>query len=222
MMKTFFTEIAFVRLAARLSGVTLYDNYAYHGMLARNRSLPFYEAKPVPDIDDVPEKSASFQFGIRCARALYSFCEDPDGDAALARDAMIARVFLLDLESESAKKVLAAVPARQLADELVSILRGYMKRSQIQTHTAKPGYEDIETWLLRYHNLREAYEATLPRLAALMLEPGSAADGFEAFFDRSDPIIALAMGQEIQPDRVGQCLSGNRSVFGRALAALFV
>lgn len=220
-MKTFFTDIAFVRLAARLSDVTLYDNYAYHGMLARNRSLPYYQAEPVPDIDDVPKKSESFQFGIRCARALYSLCGDLEGDAALARDAMIARTFFLDLESEKAKQILASVPTEQLADELTAILRGYIKRSQIQTHTAKPGYEDIETWLLRYHKLYEDYEATLPRLASLMLKPGNAAAGFETFFDRTDPIIAFAMGEQANAGSVKQYLSGNRSVFGRALATLF-
>lgn len=219
-MKPFFTDIAFVRLAARLCGIDLYDNYAYHGMLARNRNLPYYDAKPVSDIDDVPEKSASFQFGIRCARALYSLCEDAEGDAALIRDAMIARAFFLRLDTEEAQQILTSTPAEQLTSELVSILRGYMKRSQIQTHTAKPGYEDIETWLLRYNKLREDYEMTLPRLAALMLDPGAAADGFDTFFDRKDPIIALAMDGEITQEAIQKSLDGNRSIFGRALTLL--
>lgn len=220
-MKPFFTDIAFVRMAARLCGVTLYDNYAYHGMLSRNRDLPYYEAKPVSDIDDVPQKSASFQFGIRCARALYSLCEEAEGEAALVRDAMIARHFLLNLDTEEAQQILASTPPEQLTKELAAIIRGYLKRSQIQTHTAKPGYEDIETWLLRYHKLREDYEASLPRLASLMLYPGAAANGFDAFFDRKDPIIALAMDGEISQERIQESLTGNHSVFGRALALLF-
>ncbi len=219
-MKTFFTDIAFIRCAARLCGFHLYDNYAYHGMLARNRCLSDFSAAPVPDIDDVPEKAASFQFGIRCARALYSLTDDLDADIALARDAMIARAFFLDLDSDEAKKILASHSVCQLAEELSVILRAYIKRAQIQTHTAKPGYEDVEAWILRYHKLLEDYENVLPQLTILMLSPGAAAADFTSFFDCTDPIISLAMssGIDVTPELVQDNLTGNTSVFGRALA----
>ncbi len=106
---------------------------------------------------------------------------------------------------------LDALKAKQL-------FRAFLRRAQLQTHTAKPGYEDINAWLTDYYELETQLDGFLDALckeAAALLQSGEG----KAFFDREDALTAMALRGEALAGRDPEGLAGP-SVFDGLLAAI--
>lgn len=98
------------------------------------------------------------------------------------------------------------------------IFLAMIKKSQIRTHTAKPG-EDINTWLAGYYELEKNHNAYVTSLAAEIVSPdGETAKKFPSFFDRTDPLIALALGKDVNAAALkAASLAAPKSTFGKIL-----
>jgi hypothetical protein len=195
MLATYFIHIAAVRMAAALTGRTLYDNYAFHGALERFSSLDIGVIHDADGIEDTPVKAESFKFGQACGKALSAAIKDYDDIKKALCEAAIAKNVFLKLSPESCSKYSEA----EQRDAIMVILRALLKHGQIQTHTAKPGYEDINAWLADYNRLSSGYEPTLSAFADWIVKPDEAQEKImSGFFSKEDPIIAMALACQAQ------------------------
>lgn len=190
-MNTYFLRIAVVRSAARLTDTTLKDNYAFLGAMPQHLNM---DPGPMPEIDGVPEvpiKGESFSFGVKCGKAVANVLPDLDGEKALYCDAAIARAFFTTLPAEG----LSGKEAADAEDFFQKAFLALIKRSQIKTHTNKPGFEDINTWLERFYDLQKDLHKTIPEFCKVLVEPDAkkAVDYTSGLFCTTDPLTALAL-----------------------------
>ncbi len=161
-MRSYFLHIAAVKKAAEQEGIKLYDNYAYLGALGRFADADVGEITEADGITDVPQKAESFVFGQKCGKNLREKLAGLNEDELFRLEASAAReMFLKDDE-------LKKYPSEKTADikgTFVKIINALFKRAQLQTHTAKPGYENINAWLDAYRGLLEDYEPYINKLA---------------------------------------------------------
>ena len=196
MLNTYFIHIAAVRMAAALTGRSLYDNYAFHGALGRFASLDIGTIREADGIDDMPVKADSFIFGQRCGRVLTEALKDYDAEKLFLCEAAVAKGVFMKLTPEASLRY----TQEQLKEIMKTVLRALFKYAQIQTHTAKPGGEDINKWLNSYDELRAGFEPSLAAFADVVISPDAGQDEImTGFFDREERLTALALGG-IQPD----------------------
>ena len=193
MIIPYFIQMAVVKMSATLSGKELYDNYAVHGALERFCYLHVGEVFPAEGIDDVPEKSESFKFGQICGRILHEQIKNYTPEQRLYCEAEIVRNVLMKSGKE--------YPAKELKPAVTVILKALFKKAQIRTHTAKPGSEDINTWLSDYYHLQEDYHNIIEKMAGIIVTPDPALQEkyTKNFFCKTDRLTALAM-TKTQPD----------------------
>ena len=214
-MNAYFLEIAVVRLSARLLGKELIDNYAFFASLPRFSPLKLKAVGEADGIDGVPEKAAIFNFGAACGRAIEKVLGKPSEEESLYINGEIARNLLLDLSPEKR----ALYTEAEIYASISTILDALVKKAQIRTHTAKPGYEDIDKWLADYYGLQKSYDSYLNSLVGEILRPSPGpAKKYSSFFDKKDPIIALALEKEIKEGALKTaCEAEPKSTFGKIL-----
>ena len=213
MVKTYFVHIAAVRMAAALTGRSLYDNYAFHGALARFVPLDIGAVKEADGIPDVPEKAESFRFGQACGKELANALGGYDEQRLLLCEAAVAKGVFMKLTPEAA----ARYSPEALKAAMKTVFRALLKYAQIQTHTAKPGSEDINAWLAAYNALLAGYEPCLTVLTDRIVSPDAVQnETMSAFFNREDPLVALALqGAAPDADALEQAMSEEPvSTFG--------
>ena len=193
-MRTWWIEIAAVTCAARLAGVELTDNYAIFGAMGRYRNISLGAIREAEGIDDVPQKAKSFEFGVRCGKALERYLPRLDDNTALIYEAQIARSFFVSLDD------MGDVPPDERKKTLTALFEAFVKRAQIRTHTAKPGYEDIGSWLECYYELQQGYLSSLPVLVEAIVSPDAGdMEKASGFLSGRDPLVKLAL-QKTPPD----------------------
>jgi hypothetical protein len=215
-MRAYFVRIAAVRLAARLLGKTLVDNYGFHGALPKFGGLALKNIKETEGIDNVSGKAGSFNFGTLCARAIEKVLGNPGEDESLFLDALTARNLFLDLSPEKR----AAYTDAELEESLRLIFSVLLKKAQIRTHTAKPGDEDIHSWLAGYYRLEQDYEPFISRLTGQILSPDPLLEKkHPSFFSRDDALVALALAPAAPSPEAVKAAAGKEpgSVFGQVL-----
>ena len=190
MVRTYFVQIAAVRMAAVLTGRRLCDNYAFHGALERFSPLDIGVIREADGLPDVPEKADSFRFGQVCGRVLSKALAGYGAQELLLREAAVAKGVFLKLTPEAA----AGYSPEALKAAVKTIFRALLKYAQIRTHTVKPGSEDINAWLAAYNSLLAGYEPCLEALTDRIVSPDAAQKAaMSAFFSRKDPLVALAL-----------------------------
>lgn len=205
-MQSNFVEIAAARLASKLMEKTCVDSfpqYAYAGTLPRYDNLQAAGIIQTDGIDDLPAKAESMRFGQHCARVM-AIQQVKNGIPEQA--AVLAGMFF----APGAKDASSA--------QIKQIIRSLLRRAQLQTHTAKPGYEDINRWLVSYYELESGLDGFLDSLSTAAVHCLQTGDG-KAFFDPADPLTAMALRGEALAGRDPVALAGA-SVFERLLAGI--
>jgi hypothetical protein len=183
-------------MAAALTGFKMYGNYAFYGALSRFAEIELGKIKEADGIADVPKKAESFAFGQACGKALAKELAGYSEEALFVSEAAVAKGIFMKLDPEA----VAAYPPKALEDAVKTVFRALLKCAQIQTHTAKPGGEDINAWLAGYNNLLNGYEPCLSALTRLLLAPDAGKrQEMDAFFNRREPLVALSLG-DAAPD----------------------
>lgn len=202
-MQSYFVEIAAVRLAAVLmdeASVVRFPQYAYAGMLPEYDGLQAAGIVQTDGIDDLPQKAASMRFGQHCARVMHI---QHVATGLLEQAAVVAGMFY--------------VPGTQAdAEQIGQLIRSLLRRAQLQTHTAKPGYEDINSWLVSYFELEDGLEAFTDQLSAAAAQCLKTGEG-TAFFDGRAPLTAMALRGEALSGRDPETLCGD-TAFDKLLA----
>ncbi len=160
-MRSYFLHIAAVKKAAEQEGIKLYDNYAYLGALERFADADVGEITEADGIADVPQKAESFVFGQKCGKKLREKLAGLGEDELFKLEASAAREMFI--KPDELKKYPPEKTA-DLKETFIKIIKTLFKRAQLQTHTAQPGYENINAWLDAYHGLLEDYEPYINKL----------------------------------------------------------
>jgi hypothetical protein len=215
-MKAYFIQIAAVRLAARLLGKELIDNYGFHGALPRYSSIHLKGITEAEGIDGVPLKAESFNLGHVCGTAIGKYLDGAGAEDILYMEAAVAQNIFLDMSPEKR----ALYTDAELRECMGLIFHALLKRAQIRTHTAKPGAEDINAWLAGYYQLEQDYAPFVSSLLEAIISPDPVmAKKHTDFFDREDPLIALALKDAAPAPNVLQSAAGTvpSSIFGKML-----
>jgi len=212
-MRTFLVETALVNSAARLLGITLIDNYAIFGAMPRYRHICLGKVEEADGIDNVPDKAESFRFGNHCGAVLEKYTKEWTDQEWLLGEAQVVRVFFAPVYRAE------GLTTEQKKQSLLTIIQALVKRAQIRTHTAKPGYEDINTWLERYYRMQKEYRSYLPRLVDAAVEPGAESlRDMERFLSGHDGLIGLVLSDGFSGGEVNRELSREPvSIFGKML-----
>lgn len=206
-MRAYFVQIAAVRMAASWLGKDLIDNYAFHGTLPRFKGITLDAVTETEGIDNVPAKAEAFRFGLFCGEIIEKHLEMLDEKEILELDAAVAKNFFMDLSPEKTARYTDA----ELRNSMNLIFRALLKKAQIRTHTAKPGGEDINKWLSDYYRLEQDFAPYVSALVDTIL--ASIPEKERVFFDRNDPVIALALKEMSQKESPPQACS----LFGKIL-----
>lgn len=193
-MKPYFFQIAVVRSAAQLIGFTLKDNYAFLGATSQHLDMDPGVMQEIDGVPEVPVKAESFRFGIRCGKVLAKYLSDYDGEKSLYCDAAAARAFFTTVPAEG----LSGKEAEKAEVFFNQAFPALIKRSQIKTHTNKPGFEDINTWLERFYHLQKDLHAVIPEFCHVLVQPDvQKAEQYTAgLIDPAEPLTALAIAQK--------------------------
>ena len=193
-MRTYFIEIAVVNCAAKESGIELNGDYALYGTLKRFRDKTLGQVEIVQGIEDMQERAESFRFGVRCGKVLERYIDGFTPEQIRACEAKIARTFFAPNIAAD-----AAVSTADKKAAMLMVLKASMKRAQIRTHTTKPGYEDISTWLDSYNNMQKEYSESLEDFVQAIVMPGNEDVKFaDEFINSDDPLDkSRAFGQII-------------------------
>lgn len=180
-----------------------YPQYAALGLLRRYGGLQAAGIQETEGIDHVPQKAAAFRFGQRCARLMriQGLAEDA------ATEAAVAVGMLFDKPLQAGDK-----------EQIKLLLRALIRRAQLQTHTFKPGYEDINAWLERFSAYEQCFDARLDALVQGMIRLQGSQEALR-IFNPEDELIALALRREALGNRRAEDLAGN-SQFARLLRVL--
>lgn len=214
MLHIYFTQITTVKLAAKLLDRELYDNYAFHGALPRYLQLELGDIIEAEGIEDMPKKAESFRFGLLCGEVLQKYLSEYNEEELLLCDALVAREVFMDINPEKVSKY----TQEQLKNNVSLIFKALFKRTQIRTHTAKPGSEDINAWIAGYYAYQKDYDDTVAAMTDAILFPNPTVDE-KAFFNPDDAIIALALRNSDPSEEGVSAVLENEpiSVFGKIL-----
>jgi hypothetical protein len=218
-MKAYFIQIAVVRCAARLLGKELIDNYGFHGALPQYGSIHLNGITEAEGIDGVPLKAGNFNFGQACNVMIGKYLNGAGAKDILYMEAAVAENIFLDMSPEKRSRYTGA----ELREFMGLIFHALLKRAQIRTHTAKPGAEDINAWLAGYYQLEQEYDPFVASLLEAIINPDPGmVKKHAAFFDKTDPLIALALKDTApKPDAVkSAAVTAPWSVFGKILREL--
>ena len=183
--------------------------------------------------DECAQKEV-FLFGNLCRRETEKIPElaNDDEEQALQQDAAIFRVY--HARSMSGTGGMTDEMLRQhnmTPEEAVrkteDFLRIVFKRAIVRTHTFKPGYEDIQTWLRRFFRKQQQYEALLPRYAGAIVRPDPALVvkhlKHPDFYNPEDRLLRMAaVLREQKSPEIGSLAEAlneepGASVYGQAL-----
>ncbi len=133
----------------------------------------------------LPERSSELQLPPLPDEAIYF-------DVMLMRAMYSAEPFLSDQDRQQAL-------AGTKVEDLVELLHLIRQRNLIRTHTFRPEFSDVESWLedfLRYHHVLEEEDR---RYAVIYLNPQSIQneDTWHNFYKQSDDIIQLARDTQV-------------------------
>ncbi|MDR2019384.1 MAG: hypothetical protein LBQ14_01305 [Treponema sp.] len=215
-MKAYFIQIATVRLAARLLGKELIDNYGFHGTLPRYSSIHLKGITEAEGIDGVPLKADSFNLGCACGTVIGKYLDGAGTGDILYMEAAVAQNIFLDMNPEKRARYTDA----ELREFMGLIFHALLKRAQIRTHTAKPGAEDINAWLAGYYRLEQDCAPFVSSLLDAIISPDPVlSKKHAAFFDKEDPLVALALKDAVPAPEALKSAAGTtpRSIFGRIL-----
>ena len=214
-MNAHFLEIALVRLSAKLLGIELIDNYAFHGSLPRFKDLSLKGVAEAEGIEQTPEKAANFNFGALCGRVISKNLGTLSEKDYLYLDAEIARNVFLDLSTEK----ISIYTEGEIYSSVKLIIESLVKKAQIRTHTAKPGGEDINKWLSDYYDLQKGFNSFLSSLVGEIVSPNAEMKAkYPLFFDKQDAIIALALAKAASKDELKAIKEITpKSAFGKLL-----
>lgn len=215
-MKAYFIQIAAVRLAARLLGKELIDNYGFHGALPRYRSTHLDGIVGAEGIDEIIRKAGSFNFGHICGTAIGKYLDGIGTEDIIYMEAAVAQNLFLDMSPEKKGRYTDA----ELREFMGLIFHALLKRAQIRTHTAKPGAEDINAWLAGYYHLEQDYRPFVSSLLDAIISPDPALlKKHAAFFDKDDPLVVLALKDTTPAPALLKSAAGAapRSTFGKIL-----
>jgi hypothetical protein len=215
-MKAYFIQIATVRLAARLLGKELIDNYGFHGALPRYSSIYLKGITEAEGIDRVPLKADSFNLGRACGTVIGKYLDGAGTEDILYMEAAVARNIFLDMSPEKRARYTDA----ELREFMGLVFHALLKRAQIRTHTAKPGAEDINAWLAGYYRLEQDYALFVSSLLDAIISPDPVlSKKHAAFFDKDDPLIALALKDTVPTPETLKSAAGTvpLSIFGKIL-----
>jgi len=191
-MTTYFIEIAAINCAARLSGVELAGDYAIYGTLKRFRGKKLGEVDAIEGMEDMQDRAESFRYGLRCGKILARYTDSLMPEQRLACEAKIMRVFLAPEIADD-----NSVTAEDKKMALRAVIRSLTKRAQIRTHTTKPGYEDINTWLDSYDEMQRDYSQSLDKFIDAVVAPDDdAVQISDKFFSEDDSFVKLALSGE--------------------------
>lgn len=190
-MKIYFLTIAVVHSAALLAGKALKDQYAYLGAMAKHIGMDPGEMPDVDGIPEVPVKAQSFRFGIRCGDIIRNYYPENDDEKAAYCDAEIARLFFTTLPSEG----LTGEEAKTAKAFFEQAFWALIKRSQIKTHTNKPGFENIDLWLERFYRLQDELYLKIPAFCDILVtpDPEKRKQYTDGLISPSDPLTSLAL-----------------------------
>jgi hypothetical protein len=131
---------------------------------------------------------------------------------------------LLLFEAAVAKAVfIKGNPSADDRENIKAIFKALLKYAQIQTHTAKPGGEDINAWLAAYYKLLTDYEPTLNALADLITSRDAGMKvKMDEFINKNDALVSLALkGEKPEQDEIAAALSVKPvSIYGRLLTKI--
>jgi hypothetical protein len=215
-MKAYFIQIAAVRLAGRLLGKELIDNYGFHGTLPRYGSIYLKGIAEAEGIDGVPRKADSFNFGHTCGAVIDKYLSGAGPADILYMEAAVAQNLFLDINPEKRARYTDA----ELREFMGRIFHALLKKAQIRTHTAKPGAEDINAWLAGYYHLEQDYTPFVSSLLDAIISPDPVlSKTHAAFFDKEDPLIVLALENTAITPGTLKSVAGTvpRSTFGKIL-----
>ncbi|MBP7402898.1 MAG: hypothetical protein KBA30_09805 [Clostridia bacterium] len=174
---------------------------------------------------DMVGQQLAFQAGRLCRTATDAvFAGLPsDKDAAMMQD---ARVFRARFLADDAAIAALGLSREDAVAQMTEMLRAFVKRAVMRTHTFKPGYEDIHVWLARWYNKSAQYDNEVGPLARMIIDPDPAlvarAVTAPGFFDASEPLVKAAKalrGKAAAPaDGIAAALSAQPvSLYARAL-----
>lgn len=163
-MRTYMIEIALIESAAKLTGKNINNQYAVLGTLKRFRKKKLGEVHNIKGMEDLTKRAESFRFGALCQEHLIPYIDSLSQKEILAWEAKTAGLFLLPGMSEEAELA-------EKEETLNKVLKAYVKRAQIRTHTAKPGSEDINAWLENYDMMQMEYQSELGNFVKAVLDP---------------------------------------------------
>lgn len=165
-MRTYFIEIGAIDSAAKILNLELTANYAALGALGRFCGRDLGEVEVIPGIEDMKERAESFRFGTLCGRVIEKYLKGYSAKELAVCEAGCFRAFVSPGLSENEK-----ASAEEKKATLKIVIEAFIKRAQIRTHTAKPGFEDINTWLDRYNQMQAEYRADLDSFVEMVVEP---------------------------------------------------
>lgn len=211
-MRTYMIEIAMIESAAKLTGIRLKDQYAVLGALKRFRGKKLGEVHNIKGMEDLTERAESFRFGSLCQEYLAPYLDSASSKEILAWEANTARLFLLSGAAGEEE------PGEEKREETLSkVLKAYVKRAQIRTHTAKPGSEDINAWLESYDRMQVEYQTELGDFVKAVIHPDpDMKEKGNEFISEEDDLVQALLDGNAESQR--QALSNEpKCVFGNIL-----
>lgn len=114
--------------------------------------------------------------------------------------------------------------------QMTTVLRALVKRAVMRTHTFKPGYEDIHTWLGRFYNTQAQYDIDVDRYAEAIIAPDQEKLQKHVidpdFYDAGDSILAVAKalrdGKSVGSGEIAAAVGQEpKSLYGKALKCAY-
>jgi hypothetical protein len=180
-MQTYFVETLAIMLAGKLlqnEDIKQYINYACCGALMVNKDIQAESIRQTEGIDDMLNKADAFRFGKLCAKVINRYMRDFDKQQVQCCEAAVANLFF-GVNPDADEKI---------KESIIVLIRAFTRRAQIQTHTTKPGYEDIDKWLENFYRLQAEYDHFVEQFAQKIIDAGKDKKVKE-FINKDDPII---------------------------------
>ena len=162
-------------------------------------------------------EQAAFLVGRICREAT----EEALGTMAADREQNMrqeAQVFRAYYMADGAVEGDMALAQEDASWQASAVLQALLKRAVMRTHTFKPGYEDIHTWLGRFYDLSEQTAPDIGLFAELL----AALHPDPSFFTWDDPLLALVKtlrnGGSVDSADIGSAITAKPiCLYGKAL-----
>ena len=190
-MRIYMIETALIESAAKLTGKNLKDQYAVLGSLERFRRKKLGEVHNIKGMEDLTERAESFRFGAFCQAHLTPYTDRLSAQEILAWEAKTARLFLCPAVSQET--------GYGMEETLNKVIRAFVKRAQIRTHTAKPGSEDINTLLESYSRMQMEYQSEIEDFVRAVLYPDEKMKRMgDEFINTEDQLVKALLSENTE------------------------